>query len=113
MIAVVSVRGYGQGPLFMESHPNTVEWKCLTAARGVMKILPGVRFYIYIENLLAKAVSLPKHMTLTLANDAPHTSYLPEAMNPTHQTSPLGQHDTFEPRVGGKIMQGRQCNETL
>lgn len=70
MQAMISVKCFGPVFLFMETHPNIVKRKCFMAAVGVMKILPGVLFHIYITNLLAKAISFPKHMIVAWATNA-------------------------------------------
>lgn len=40
------------------------------ATKEVLKILRGAPFYNYIANLLAKAVSLPKHIIVASGNNA-------------------------------------------
>lgn len=67
---LVSVRYYGQVVLLLETLAVIVERRCSMAERGVKEILPVVLFYIFITNLLAKLVSLPKHMLATSAMDA-------------------------------------------
>lgn len=47
------------------NHLNIVKQKCLMVAKGVMKIFLEEPLYIYITNLLAKAISLPERMIVT------------------------------------------------
>lgn len=71
--ATVGVKCYGQGLVLLKSHPIIVGRKCFMAACGVMQLLLGVMFYIDMENLLAKAVSLPKYVIVALETNAlPH-----------------------------------------
>lgn len=74
--ATVSVRCFGQEVLIVRTQSRIVKRKCLTAASGAMEILPGVQFYIYIANLLAKAVSLPRNMRV-----AAETNGLPQIIH--------------------------------
>lgn len=45
----------------VEIHPNIIERQCLINERGIMDIFSGALFYIYIANMSAKALPLPKH----------------------------------------------------
>lgn len=46
----------------LETHPNVVERQCAMNTEGLMHILPGKLFYLYIANLTAKPVGLLRFM---------------------------------------------------
>lgn len=74
--------------MFVETHPRMVEENCLKALRGLMEIILGLRFVIYIANLPAKALALPKYLTVTLAANVLPSIIHGRMMSPTHGTIP-------------------------
>lgn len=58
------------GPTAVETHRNFVKRRCFMTERGLMNILHGKRSYLYIQNLTAKPVSLPKCMTIVTVSIA-------------------------------------------
>lgn len=58
-----------EGLLLVATDPNIIEQQCSVTASGIMNILLGVPFYIYIANMSAKSVLLPKHMMVASATN--------------------------------------------
>lgn len=92
--AAVCIRCQGEGLLLVETHFNIIERRCSIPARGIMDILPAVSFYTHIANMLAKAVSLPKHIIVALATNASLALYMDEATSLTQWMSSL--HNTTQ-----------------
>lgn len=69
-------------PMTIKNHNNTVEGQFFMIMRGLMKILPGKRFFLYIVNLSAKLVNLPKFMIVPLFQTLPRGLYVHATRNP-------------------------------
>lgn len=69
--AAVLVSCQSFGTMTIEIHGNVIERRCSMTARGLMNILLGKRFYIYILIVMANRVNLPKFMILSYVLSAP------------------------------------------
>lgn len=89
----IHVAGFSSCPMLWKSssahgtHPNHVQRRCFTAARGAMEILRDVPFYIFIAKLSAEAAFLSKHQIVayTALTHVVHArSNEPESNSSTH-----------------------------
>lgn len=55
---------YGSGVMTIGTHLNVDEHWCSMMARGLMDIVPGELFHLYIANKAARLINLPKFMKL-------------------------------------------------
>lgn len=61
----------GDGLMMTETNGKAVERRCCMTATGLMEILAGNLFDVFILNMTAKAVSLPKFMIVAYASNIP------------------------------------------
>lgn len=68
--AAINVKCHGECLQVVETHLNVIERRCSTTERRIRDVRSGILFYIYIANISAKAVSLPKHMIVPLQTNS-------------------------------------------
>lgn len=70
----------------IEIDGNVVEGRCSMTTWGLMDILPGKPFYVYVVNMMANPVNLPKFMKFMIvpfASSSPHESSIQEMKSHT------------------------------
>lgn len=63
--AALLVRCRGAPRMKIETHRSVVEHRCPMTAQGLMDIVPGKPFYVYILYMTAKAVNFPKFVVVS------------------------------------------------
>lgn len=71
MKVAVLFRCQEAGIIQIETHCNIIGLRCFMTERGLMHILPGKPFYLYITNLKAKQTNLPNDLIVPSASNAP------------------------------------------
>lgn len=65
------VNSFSVGLMKIETHHNAVEHRCSMTVGGLMDNIPGKPVYIYIGNLAARSINLPKVMIVGFASRGP------------------------------------------
>lgn len=102
MQAVILVSGQRPCTLLMEIHRNVVERQCSMTARDVMGIMTSRAFYVFIANMMARPVNLPKFMIVSPASNTPacivhaHEDEPIMLQDPQHPTTPWSWKEAEE-----------------
>lgn len=69
--STILLRCEGSGLMKTETHCNIMERRCSIAAKILIEILSEMPPYVYIANLTAKPMKLPKFMIFSILLEAP------------------------------------------
>lgn len=72
MQVVMMVNTQSAGLMTIEALCNAVEYQFSITVWGLMYILPGKLFYVYIKNSTANLANLPKHMIVASLSNNPN-----------------------------------------